>query len=357
MLHPAFTFVADPPLRTSQGRLSGWHIPIKDGTDIAGWPTTNGNPDRLYIAESTDPFVQLLLDEGVTVPAKTLTSELGATCYAERPGAPVLSSPAYPGRTPGGSSAGAAVVVADGTVRAAHGTDAGGSIRVPAAACEVIGLKLGGRHLAAHGFFSRTVADQCELLGVDATCGRRLRIGVLTEGLFASPEVQDWRGAAVEQAAHELGRHHDVVELTPYPGSLETYEHFTTVIKLAFRDVDPLDSEYIAWLNAEANRLTINNLNAAREHFDALPALLGAAWGVDVLLTPTIAYDPPELGYFPALDPADSFEAQTHWSPWCSLFNVTRAPAIALGAVHLGVLPGAAGLGELLAVAGVVEKQ
>lgn len=357
MLHPAFTYVADPPLCTSRGRLSGWQIPIKDGTDIAGLPTTNGNPARSYVAEETDPFVQWLCAEGAAIPAKTLTSELGATCYAERPDVPILASPAHPGCTPGGSSAGAAVVVADGTVRAAHGTDAGGSIRVPAAACEVVGLKLGGKHLAAHGFLTRSVVDQALLLDTEPIAYRRLRVGTLTRGLFASPDVQERRGAAVEEAAHLIGLHHDVVELSPYPGSLDTYRHFTTVITNAFRNVDPMDSEYIAWLHEQAHRLTPADFDAAREHLTALPDTLADAWGVDILLTPTIAYDPPPLGYFPTLAPPDSFEAQTHWSPWCSLLNLTRQPAIAVGPVHLGALPGGATLGELLAVAGIVDKQ
>ncbi len=355
MLHPAFTQVVDPPLSTGRGRLTGWSVPIKDGTDIAGVPTSHGNPARGTMATETDPFVEMLLRAGAAVPAKTLTSELGATCYAERPDVPVLESPAYPGCTPGGSSTGAAVVVADGTARAAHGTDAGGSIRVPAAACEVVGFKLGGTGLAAHGFLTRTVADQFTLLGWEHFAYRRLRVGVLTHGLFTDTELQDSRGAAVEAAARALGRYHDVVELAPYPGARETYAHFTTAITHAFRKVDPMDSEYIGWLVEEAHRLDLAQLDAARAHQEALPAMLTQAWGVDVLLTPTLAYDPPKLGYFPSLSPAESFEAQTHWSPWCSLFNVTHAPAIALGPVHLGAITVTGA--ELLGLAEIVEKQ
>ncbi|WP_254868252.1 amidase [Corynebacterium sp. Marseille-P4321] len=355
MLHPAFTHVIDPPLTGPTGRLSGWSIPVKDGTDIAGVPTTHGNPARAYVAEKTDPFVQLLLELGATVPAKTLTSELGATCYAEREGVPVLESPAHPGCTPGGSSAGAAVVVADGTVRAAHGTDAGGSIRVPAAACEVVGLKLGSSRLAAHGFLTRSVADQRELLGLPSRGMRRLKIGVLTEGLFARPDLQDSRGAAVERAAAKLSQHHEVVQVRPYPGSLETYAHFTTAITHAFRNVDPRDSAYIAWLVERALQVTPAQVEAARSHARELPGLLARPWGVDVLLSPTLAYDPPALGHFPAMAPEDSFHAQTDWSPWCSLFNVLRTPAIALGPVHLGAVT--VSVEELVGVAELVDKQ
>lgn len=341
MPHPAFTYVAHPGAVLAGppgGRLTGWRIPVKDGTDVAGMPTTNGNPARAYIARETDPFVLKLLNAGAIIDAKTLTSELGATCYAERPGVPVLESPAFPGRTPGGSSAGAAVVVADGTSRAAHGTDAGGSIRVPAAACGVTGLKLASRELPAHGFLSRNVADLFTLTGWAPPAGRRLRIGVLTKGVFADPEVAQRRGADVEKLAALLGRTHEVVEIGPYAESAATYAHFTTLITHAFRDVNPLDSVYIEWLVRQAQRLESEQVDAAKAHVRALPGIVARQWNVDAVLSPTIAYDPPPLGYFPALAPEESFHAQTHWSPWCSVFNVLGTPAIALGGVHLGSL-------------------
>lgn len=355
MLHPAFTYTTNTPPKAPPGRLSGWEVPVKDSTDVAGMPTINGNPARAYTATETDPFAQMLIRAGATVSAKTLSSEMGATCYAERPDMPVLESPAYPGCTAGGSSTGAAVVVSDGTVRAAHGTDAGGSIRVPAAACEVVGYKLASDRLTGHGFLSRTVADQFTLLGWQRPAYRRYRIGLLTQGLFARPELQNSRGAAVEKVAAALARHHDVVVLDPYRESLDTYSHFTTAITRAFLRVAPLDSEYIAWLVESAHRVTSAQLQDAVDHVQALPALLARQWDVDILLSPTLAFDPPPLGYFPSLTPEESFHAQTEWSPWCSLFNMLQAPAIALGPVHLGALR-VSGV-ELLGVAELAEQQ
>lgn len=352
MHHPAFSFIAPEPLRhTGGGRLAGWEIPIKDSTDVAGFPTTDGNPLRSRIATENDPVVGMLLDAGAAIPGKTLTSELGATCYAEREGVPVLESPAYPGCTPGGSSAGAGVAVGLGLVRAAHGTDAGGSIRVPAAACEVVGFKGRSQNIAAHGFLTRTVADQFTILGWQRPAYRRLRIGVLTEALFVDAAVDGRRGGIVDKLAGSLD--HDVVELHPYPEARETFEHFSARIKHAFAKVDPLDSAYLAWLKAEGQQVTAEEVAAARAHCATLPALLAARWGVDVLLSPTLASDPPPLGYFSSMRPEESFYQQTVWSPWCSLFNVTGAPAIALGPVHLGAL--AVGGAELLALAAEVE--
>ncbi|MEH0146369.1 amidase [Corynebacterium sp. Q4381] len=352
MHHPAFSFFADEPLRGAPGgRLDGWWIPVKDSTNVRGWPTTDGSPHRARTARTTDPIAQKLLAAGATIPAKTLTSELGATCYAERPDVPVLESPAYPGRTPGGSSTGAGVAVSLGLCRAAHGTDAGGSIRVPAAACEVIGFKFGGASLAADGFLARSTAELRTVLGwpPQLEVPRRLRIGLLTDGLFTPTTLQPERGDAVTACASTLAKRHDVVDISRYPQACATYEHFTSLITSSFRKLDPLDSEYIAWMKETGSGVTAAQLADAVAHRAELPGILAAAWDVDVVLSPTLAYDPPAIGYFPSLPPEESFHAQTEWSPWCSLFNMLQAPALALGPVHLGAVT-ATGR-ELLALA------
>lgn len=314
-------------------------------------PTTHGNPARTYTATTTDPFISSLIAQGITIHGKTLTSELGATCYAERPDVPVLESPAYPGCTPGGSSTGAAVVVADGTVRAAHGTDAGGSIRVPAAACDIVGFKPASKGIAAHGFLTHNVADQFALWGWHRPNGKPIRIGVLTDGIFAHPQVEDSRGAVVEKLASALDI--EVVPLKPYRESLATYDHFTTTITASFRNTDPLDSEYIGWLVEQSHKLTDTDIAAAAQHRQDLPRMLASQWDVDAVLSPTLAFDPPPIGYFPSKTPEASFHAQTEWSPWCSLYNMLGTPAIALGGVHLGSLTLTGP--ELLTVAQTIE--
>lgn len=339
MHHPAFASIANTPIRGTHGaRLDGWSIPIKSSTPVVGLPTIDGSPHRTSTPTDHDPFVAWLLRQGASVPATTLSSELGATCYAERPDMPVLESPAYPGCTPGGSSTGAGVAVALGLSRAAHGTDAGGSIRVPAAACNVVGFKLGGKSLSAHGMLTTTVKDQMEIFGWTPPPPRRLRIGVLTRGIFADPQVQSWRLDAVDEAAGALDRYHEVVAIDPYPESRETYRHFGTIIKSSFTNAEPLDSDYISWLHEEALALSPEARANASTHVGVLPELLARNWDVDVVLCPTLAFDPPKLGTFSDMSPEDSFEAQTGWSPWCSVFNMLKTPAIALGPVHLGAL-------------------
>ena len=339
-MHPAFSYLASSPLhQRTGGRLDGWAIPVKDTAAVAGWPTSWGSPLRSEIATQTHPFVKWLLSEGARIEGKTLTSELGATIYAEREDVPLLSSPAYPGRTPGGSSTGAAVVVAEGLYRAAHGSDAGGSLRVPAAACEVVGFKPAGRPRSGSvdGFITASVADQVELWDYRPVDLPKMTIGVLTDPLFTPrASVDADRIRVVGRVAELLSSISDVREIAPYAAATETYRHFSAQIKYSFIDARPLDSPYIQWLRDEGRSLSQTDLAAAQRHIAALPEFLREEWDVDAVITPMIATDPPPLGFFPSLSPADSFEAQTEWSPWGSLFNLTGAPAVAVGPVQIG---------------------
>lgn len=350
----ALVYSPPTPLRTGRGRLSSWQIPIKDGTDVAGMPTSNGNPARQVVAEMHSPIVAALLESGASIPGKSLTAELGATCYAEETHSPVLESPIFPGCTPGGSSAGAGVLVGSGLYRAAHGTDAGGSLRVPAAACGAVGYKPGTRAPVTNGFITCSVSDQFELYGHRPTPVRKLRIGVLIDGLFANTTVSSSRGDALDAAAHELGKHHEVVPLHPYADAQVTFEHFKHRITHSFCNVEPLENAYLAWMREQGNTVSPESLHAAQEHFRQLLGHVQHEWGVDVVLTPTIAFDPPPIGYFSSLTPEESFYQQTVWTPWCTLFNVMGSPAVAVGALHLGSVT--VGGSALLSVARTIER-
>ena len=151
-------------------------------------PTTHGHAERTYVAAETDPFVQELIDAGALIIGKSSAPELGLRVDTEPVGLPHPDNPLYPGHTPGGSSGGAAVQVARGLLRAAHASDGGGSIRVPAAACGVVGFKPAGEDLSVPGFITRSVADAATLHGLTPRTPRA-RVGVLTEPLFAEATV------------------------------------------------------------------------------------------------------------------------------------------------------------------------
>ena len=160
-----FTYLDLQRTPTRTGRLRGWILSAKDLNDVAGMPTTLGNAKRTYYPAVSEPFIAKLEKQGAIFIGKSSTPELGLRVDTEPVDLPHPDNPLYPGRTPGGSSGGAAVQVARGLVRAAQASDGGGSIRVPAAACGVVGFKPAGDELGVQGFITRTVADNAFLHG------------------------------------------------------------------------------------------------------------------------------------------------------------------------------------------------
>lgn len=127
---------------TSHGPLDGWQIALKDVFDVAGQITTGGTPS---LAANTRPLtsslVARLLDAGAAIGPRTNLNELSLGITSENHATQPVRNPHDPELVAGGSSGGAAVVVALGLTRAALGADTGGSIRVPASFCGVVGFR------------------------------------------------------------------------------------------------------------------------------------------------------------------------------------------------------------------------
>jgi aspartyl-tRNA(Asn)/glutamyl-tRNA(Gln) amidotransferase subunit A len=169
---------------TSLGPLHGVTVAVKDLFDIDGWPTTGGSvalPPR--VARTTATAVQRLRQAGAVVLGKTHTVEhaFGGWGTNACMGTPWNPWDLKTQRVPGGSSSGSAVAVAAGLACAALGTDTGGSVRIPAGLCGVVGLKTTQGLVSRHGLLelcpthdtvgpiARDVAD-CALL-LDAIAG------------------------------------------------------------------------------------------------------------------------------------------------------------------------------------------
>ena len=126
------------------GPLAGLTFAAKDIFDVAGYVTGGGNPDWKAThgaAQRTAWAVQVLVDAGATMAGKTMTDELTRGILGENAhyGTPV--NPRAPGRVPGGSSSGSASAVSGGLVDFALGSDTGGSVRIPAGFCGLVGLR------------------------------------------------------------------------------------------------------------------------------------------------------------------------------------------------------------------------
>jgi aspartyl-tRNA(Asn)/glutamyl-tRNA(Gln) amidotransferase subunit A len=133
----------DEPLRTTtEGPLAGKTLLVKDLIDTAGIRTTYGS--RVYADHVPDrhaPVVQRALDAGATIVGKANLVEFAWGVLGENEFYGTVSNPVRPGRTTGGSSSGNAAAIAGGLCDLGIGTDTGCSVRLPAAACDLVGLK------------------------------------------------------------------------------------------------------------------------------------------------------------------------------------------------------------------------
>lgn len=148
----AFLDMAEVPVESAKtGPLAGLTLGVKDLFDVKGYVSGWGNPDRFEEAEpatSTAPAVQKLLDAGARFIGKTQTEELAFSMIGQNVHFPHPVNPAAPDRVTGGSSSGSAAAVAGGLVDIGTGSDTGGSVRVPASFCGLIGLR------TTHGLIS-----------------------------------------------------------------------------------------------------------------------------------------------------------------------------------------------------------
>jgi allophanate hydrolase len=190
--------------------LFGLPFVVKDNIDCAGLPTTAGCPDFAYGPEADAPAVARLLAAGALLLGKVNLDQFATGLNGTRSPYGTPRNPVVPGCIPGGSSSGSAAAVAAGIAAFSLGTDTAGSGRVPAMACNIVGLKpsLGlvstmgvvpaCRSLDCVSIFALTVADACAVLGVMAGVAEGDRYGRAAPAYWQpAPAVQpDWRGAA-----------------------------------------------------------------------------------------------------------------------------------------------------------------
>jgi amidase len=341
--------------------LHGVVVPVKDLNRVAGVRTRYGSAAVDVVAHEDDDIVAELRRGGTVMTGKTTTPEFGLPAYTESDIGPYARTPWDLARGAGGSSGGAAAAVASGLAPVAHGSDGGGSIRIPASVCGLVGLKPsrdlvsngplpeGPGRLGVHGALARTVADAAALLGVlagrDDHYVRELRepsssllVGRYCEPVIADTAAHDEALLAYEEASvllESLG--HRVVDV-PKPLPLEAVPHFELVWAAgaagipipASREADlrPLTR----WLRERGRAVTADQLQEAldlmAEH--AARALAETA-RLDVILTPTLAEVPAHVGAIrDDDDPAADFEAQKRFTPYTSPYNMTGQPAVSL---------------------------
>ena len=153
---------------------------------------------------------------------------------------------------------------------------------------------------------------------------------MLTQPLFADVEIAPHMLHAVKEATTALeAQGFETVAISPYPQAAETFETFQRLFMWRLATL-PDAAGYTDWVRQRGKLISKEKHTAARLHATALPELLAQYWQVDAVLSPMLAYDPPRCGTFLSLDHQENFDEQTRWSPWGSLFNVAKLPAVSI---------------------------
>ena len=119
-----------------------------------------------------------------------------------------------------------------------------------------------------------------------------------------------------------------------------------------------LGSPITRWLSEQGRTLSPSARQSCVGAFDSVAETVHGAWDIDVLLTPTLAFTPPKIGYFSSMPPEEDFRAQTQWTPWATLFNMTGGAAISIPVNGVGIHLGGVRVGneDILGLAAFVER-
>ena len=368
--------------------LHGMPMAFKDLTDVAGVVTTHGSAALEHKPAPADGALAAVLKAaGVVSLGKTQVPEFGLTAYSENRIAPPSRNPHAPSRSSGGSSGGSAAAVAAGLIPFAPGTDGGGSVRIPAAACGLVGLKPGRgvvpsgessgdpARLVVAGPLARTAADAALLMDALApsvggsylgAVGHEpgpLRIGLTLDSPWSSifPFTPEPEALAALQMGGDMLEHagHAVTEAAirydnRYPDAFTTA--WTAAVGTA--RISPHREALLTPLTRTFRRraqqrsaVKLTESLAFLRQFERDTVTQYGAW--DLMLMPTLAQTPRPVGWFTGATHGDGpwpaaewhgdadgdYRRQCEFAPWSSMVNVCGLPAITIPVYWTGGLP------------------
>ncbi len=358
---------------TASGDLFGVVCPVKDLHFMVGANARMGSAVFDLPSYEDDYVVKAMRDAGLVFTGKTSTPEFGLPCYTEPD--PAVCPPARcvwdRERTAGGSSGGAAVAVAAGLAPVAHGSDGGGSIRIPAAANGLVGIKPSrGRvsngpirdpigDLVTSGPLARTVADAAALLDVMAvefpgdpfhappsagfraaagTPAEKMRIAFTTEPIITDVAIDPHSVRAVEQTASWLEGLGHTIEPISRPFGPDLVAQFEAVwFTLALlTPVMPEDEDRLEpltrHLRERGRGVSGLDLAMAVTLLRIQTRATLAQWAqYDAVLMPTVNGPAPLVSEIvDREDPGRDFENQKRWAAFTAAFNMTGQPAMNL---------------------------
>src|SRR5665213_1961424 len=313
----------------------GVPLPIKDLTPVSGWPVTYGSRGApAGPSERSELVVDALVKAGFVLCGRTNTPEFGVITVAENSRYGITRNPWDLERSPGGSSGGAAAAVAAGMFPIAHANDGGGSIRIPASYCGLVGLKpsrgrvprLAQSWLGAvvEGVVASTVADAAAVLDEIAyfdPCAwynapaparpfaqevggspRNLRIGLMAQAPLGIPTAEECSAGARAAAAALEALGHSVEEVEVPTISEEMVPPFIALTQGGLADYEGVDwtavEPHIAHQRGLAGETGAYDYVLAARTLELLSRREVARWGrdFDVLVTPTSPILPPQAG-------------------------------------------------------------
>jgi len=365
-----------------EGRFHGVPFLLKDlGIALKGTVTTEGSrffKDQKFDYSST--LVQRYQRAGLAIFGKTHSPEFGSTASSESALFGETHNPWNLAHSAGGSSGGSAAAVAAGIVPAAHASDGGGSIRIPASACGLLGLKptrglvpMGPTQyetrdgLSAMHVVSRSVRDCAALLDISQGPARgdayaapyrqqpflqamsvqpkKLRIALMREPLLPLPVDTQCQEAvdATARLCESLG--HDVTQAQPKLDAMELWQTLGVVSnvlvakKVTAREQQQgrkAGNDHIEPANmralTEGRRIDAISHSRARSTLHRASRQMGEFMAnYDVILSPTLGLVPPRLGVLALDQPAEVFMREAgRASAFTSLYNMTGQPAISV---------------------------
>lgn len=368
----------DQALLTAQrpvvGEFSGVPTLFKDNVDIKGMPTGHGAKSVFTpkIIKKTDSLAKQILAQGFTTLGKTSLPAFGFSGTTEYDDGTATKNPWDLNRSAGGSSGGAAALVAAGAVPIAHGNDGGGSIRIPASACGLVGLKSSrGRlivsnlakllpvNMIADGVLTRSVRDTANFFAaaesyyhnhkmpsigrVTGANQQRLTIGLQTESITGTAIDDDHHNALVQTAEllQQLG-HRIVPVVPPVPKDFVDafmiyygFMGFSSGLAGRFifnRDFDKHKRDNLAKGLDDFYRKNFFKTPKAMLYYQQAKTLFKQAMAeVDLVLSPVTGYAAPVLGHLcPTNDYDTLIKRLIDYASFTALHNSLGTPAISL---------------------------
>ncbi len=362
-----------PLLGPPDGALYGVPTFVKDNTDVAGMPTNHGTAAfTARPASRHGRYARQFLSTGMTVLGKSRLPEFGFNAGSEYETAAPVRNPWNLDRSPGASSGGAAALVASGAVPIAHANDGGGSIRIPAACCGLVGLKPSrdrhvradqDQHLPVHigseGVLTRTVRDTAAFVAasedywrnpalppiglVEGPSRRRLRVGLVLDTVTGAVVDAQTR-AAVENTAKLLERLGHDVSPVPLPVGAQFVDDFllywgflAALVASAGRFVfsRDFDATRLDGLTQGLRRHYLRNTHHSPGALSRLRRVPRVYAGMfrrhELVLSPVVAHIAPPLGHLSPTVPFDELlQRLVAYVAYTPLHNVAGAPAISL---------------------------